>query len=146
MQPIHYTSTLYTRFSDLDPYGHVNSSKYLDFVISSRWIFSKEEFGVSALDVEGTGIGFFLANSDIHYLKPVIGPCRIDIDSHVIDIDESKLKVAFEIRGPDQKRACVGTLKFVILDLATMKRQTLPDQFRKYFFFDSDKKHDKKNS
>ena len=37
MKPIVYRSELNVRFAELDPYGHVNSTHYLDYIISSRF-------------------------------------------------------------------------------------------------------------
>ena len=87
--PIIYKNTIRARFNDLDPYGHVNSSVYLDYIISSRWNYLENELGMSMTEAIRKGVGFYLINSNMNYKRPINGMEEIEIvaDWYKRDID-----------------------------------------------------------
>jgi len=133
--PIAYDYEIVARFADLDPYGHVNATNYLDYVISSRWLFAKESLGITADDFIKKGVGFFTAESRIEYRRPINGVQRLFVTSHVDRVEGAYMFVPFKIQTPDREKTfCTGELKFAIMDLMTMKPQPMPEGVKPIFF------------
>ncbi len=131
--PVVYSDTINVRISDLDPYNHVNSANYLDYIITSRWRYAELEMKASPAEVAKKGLGFYLVNSNINYLKSIKGSATLEVRSWVSSIDGSKLYVDFELESAGQG-VSNGCLTFVIMDLATMKPQMLPEWAESLFW------------
>ena len=135
MKPILYESTLPVRFSDLDPYGHVNSTHYLDYVISARWAFARDRLHVSEKSLGEKKVGFYLAKAQMAFKRPIVGGGSIVAKSHVQEIADAKLFVPFEIRSADGATLhSDGVLEFLVIDLTTNKPLSCPDWVRGLFF------------
>jgi YbgC/YbaW family acyl-CoA thioester hydrolase len=132
-QPIIYFDTINVRISDLDPYDHVNSAIYLDYIITSRWRFAELEMKASPASLVKKGLGFYLVNSNMNYRKSIQGSASIFVESWVSDIQNSKLFVDYTIKN-EESLASEGKLTFIIMDLATMKPQSLPE-WAEYLFW-----------
>ena len=136
LKPLQYESEIVVRFADLDPYGHVNATNYLDYVISGRWLYAKEQLGVTADDFIKKNVGFFMTESRVEYRRSINGVQRLFVTSFVSKIDGHFKYVSFRIQDSDRSKTfCSGELKFAIMDLATMKTQSMPDWVKKYFFY-----------
>ena len=64
-KPIIYEAEVEVRFDDLDSYGHVNSSRYLDYVITSRWKFAQANLSYSVQSLHDRGAGVYLTRSPL---------------------------------------------------------------------------------
>jgi acyl-CoA thioester hydrolase len=135
MKPISYEATLPIRFSDLDPYGHVNSTHYLDYVISARWAFARERLNVTERTLGEKKVGFYLAKAQMAFKRPIAGGGTIVAKSHVQEIADARLIVPFEIRSADRETLhSDGVLEFLVIDLGTNKPMSCPDWVRGLFF------------
>jgi acyl-CoA thioester hydrolase len=135
MKPIVYEATLPVRFSDLDPYGHVNSTHYLDYVISARWAFARDRLNVTDRSLIEKKIGFYLAKAQTAFKRPILGSGSIVAKSHVAEIADARLFVPFEIRSADLATLhSDGVLEFLVIDLTTSKPIPCPDWVRALFF------------
>ena len=132
--PIIYKNTIRARFNDLDPYGHVNSSVYLDYIISSRWNYLENELGMSMTEAIRKGVGFYLINSNMNYKRPINGMEEIEIKSWVSNLEDTVLTVDYTINNQKGKIISDGVLKFSIIDLITLRPQTLPDFVKPLFW------------
>ena len=136
LNPIVYSDTLKVRFSDLDPYGHVNSAFFLDYVISSRWNFLEKKLGVSAQDLIDKGLGFYLIKSEINYKRAIKGATEIRIESHASGVKRTKLYITFSMHNSENKVCSDGTLEFAIMNLKSGMPQGFPD-WATYLFWET---------
>jgi acyl-CoA thioester hydrolase len=127
VKPIVYSNTISVRFSDLDPYGHVSSALYLDYVISSRVSYAKHQLHIDERTLVKRGIGFFLAQADTRFVLPVVGVQELLVSSCVERIDGAQLHVPYEIRLADERLANQGQLRFAVIDLTTNRPTVAPD-------------------
>lgn len=133
-RPIVYEQRMPVRFADLDPYGHVNASVYLDYIVSSRWSFARQRFGIGDRTLFERGVGFYMTRADMSFLKPIIGMQELVITSYVTQIQEARLLAHAEIKSSDEgKMFSRGTLEFVTIDLATTRPTPCPDWVRDLF-------------
>ncbi len=131
--PIIYSQDIDVRFGDLDPYGHVNSSVYLDYIISSRWTYLEKNLSLKSSDLIDKGLGFFIINSNINFKRAISGAASIKVESWVSEVSGTKLTVDFSIKK-DQSTCSDGKILFAIMDLATMKPQSLPSWANQIFW------------
>ena len=130
-----YDTLTDVRFSDYDPYGHVNARNYLDLVLASRWRYAQTALGVTADDFIRGGLGFFLIRSEIDYLKPIERAYTVHVTSHVTAAAGVRLRIPFAIEDAERKVVhCRGLLTFAIMDLEAQRPCALPDWTEKYFF------------
>lgn len=136
MQPILYKATVSSRFSDLDPYGHVNFKHFFDYVISSRLIFLEKKFKLDLAKIAETGYGFYVSQGEIKFLKPIIGLRHLDIETFVESVkDNVTLVIPFTIKDSETLRInSEGKLHFTIVDLKTGKPAALTEDLKKLFF------------
>ncbi|MBI4406075.1 MAG: acyl-CoA thioesterase [Deltaproteobacteria bacterium] len=127
-KPIIYIDVIKTRFNDLDPYGHVNASVYLDYIISSRWNYLEKTIGVNSAELIKQGVGFFLVNSNITYRKPIKGSTEVTVKSWVSSIEGPLLFVDFAIEGQNGTVFSNGVLQFVVMNLKTGQKQECPKE------------------
>ena len=138
MKAIVYKSTVPVRFSDLDPYGHVNSAHFLDYIISARWEFAREKLGVTDRSLVERKIGFYLAKSQMNFKRPITGAAHVVASSHVTEITDAKLVVPFELKSADESTTYSdGVLEFYVIDLTTNRPTACPDWVRRLFFEDA---------
>jgi acyl-CoA thioesterase FadM len=136
MTPILYKATVQSRFSDLDPYGHVNFKHFFDYVISSRLIFLENKFDLDLDKIAKTGYGFYATQGEIKFLRPIVGLRTLDVETFVESVkDEVTLIIPFTIK--DAKTSKVnseGKLHFTIIDLKTGKPAPLNETLKGLFF------------
>lgn len=132
-EPIIYTQDINVRFGDLDPYGHVNSPIYLDYIISSRWTYLEQHLNTTSADLIKKGLGFFLINSNINYKRSITGTSTITVRSWVSNVAGTKLTVDFTIKDQTTLYSD-GQLLFAIMDLIEMKPQSLPGWVESIFW------------
>ncbi len=136
MKPIIYQASVQSRFSDLDPYGHVNFKHYFDYVISTRLIFMENKFGLTLDKLAKSGFAFYATRGEIDFLRPITGIKILDIKSHVSAIkDDVTLVIPFFIEDLEGKKLySKGTLFFNSINLSTGKSTPLNDELKKLFF------------
>ena len=77
------------RFQDCDPYGHLNNSKYLDYMINAREDHLIEHYGLNVFHkAQKEGISWVVGHNEIVYLKPVLVMEKVIIQTRLIDYSE----------------------------------------------------------
>ena len=133
--PIIYEAFLDVRFGDLDPYGHVNASRYLDYVVSSRWTFLERTQSISSAELVRRGLAFFMTKATTEFRKPIAGAAQVRVRSHVGTLEGARLVTPFEIASADGATVhATGHLDFAIMNLETRKPMALPDWAMPLFF------------
>jgi YbgC/YbaW family acyl-CoA thioester hydrolase len=133
--PIIYEAEIPVRFSDIDSYGHVNSTHFLDYVITARWIFAERSLKVTNEDIIKQGLGFFLVNATMGFKLPIEGVKALKVSSYVQSVTGPRLNVSYEIRSADGSSLhSSGTLLFIVMNLETKRPQELPEWAYSLFF------------
>src|SRR5271170_7520231 len=104
--------SVYTvRFSDCDPYGHLNNSKYIDYFLNAREDHLKEHYGIDLKVWAQQGQAFVVSSHDIRYLRPATYNESVTIQSSLIGVGDSSLQVEMAMFGPDgQLKAILWTV------------------------------------
>lgn len=133
--PLIYEAAVSVRFSDFDFYGHVNASRYLDFVSCSRWSFLYERFQVGPEYFYQENLGFYVLNSSIQFKKAITRLGNIWVTSFTEEQSFSTMGVAFSITSSEKDvEYASGNFRFAIMDLDKQKPKKLPIWAQKYFY------------
>ncbi|MBK8700592.1 MAG: acyl-CoA thioesterase [Saprospiraceae bacterium] len=113
------TSKAIIRFQHCDPFGHLNNSIYIDYLLNAREDQLKLHYGVDlyAYAVE-TGKAWVVASHLIRYLRPVKTMQEVTIESQVRNFDVKSLDVWFEMKD-EHRIYCTMDTNFVHIDLSS---------------------------
>ncbi|PWT73612.1 MAG: acyl-CoA thioesterase [Bacteroidetes bacterium] len=112
------------RFYDCDPFGHLNNSRFLDYIMNAREIHLAQFYDFHLEQFYSQGWGWVVSSHEILYLRPAQFNETVCIQTSLIDATDSALTV--EGIMYDQHKSSMKALlwtKFTSVDLKTGKRQ-----------------------
>lgn len=134
-KPIVYEFDVDVRFSDLDFYGHVNLSKYLDMVTTSRFMYLERVLKVPLSETAKLGVAFYTIKVEQEFLRAIVGLQTVRCRSHIEKLEGTRLEVPFEMTDVEGKKVfSKGLLTFAIVEIKTNRPCNLPDAARPWFF------------
>lgn len=98
----HPSSVHKIRFSDCDMFGHLNNSRYLDYLIDAREDHLKEAYDFNFETHYKNNFGWVFRGHEIVYLRPALFNERVVIQSALFHVDQESLGV--ETQMLDQHR------------------------------------------
>jgi len=104
--------SVFRRFSDLDPLGHVNNVAFVDYLQEARVAL----IGDPAL-ITGPGFAHIVVNHEIHHRSP-LGYSRepITIDTWVSSVSRSSYQISYRIIDTDGTLAAEATSTLAVID------------------------------
>jgi YbgC/YbaW family acyl-CoA thioester hydrolase len=138
-EPIIYEADVEVRFDDMDPYGHVNASRYLDLVITSRWKFAESHLDYTIHTLLERGVGMYLTRSLLHYRQPICGVQSVHVRSFAKHVKANSIvTVSFKVLSQQQDICYAeGEMDLSTIDIESQKLITLPSWCYSYLY----KKH-----
>jgi acyl-CoA thioesterase FadM len=123
------------RFQDCDPFGHLNNSKYIDYMFNAREDQLISEYGLNLFEMaQFTKKGWVSAKNEIVYLKPSFVMEEVVIQTRLVDYSEKHV-TAEAIMFDKNKKQIKALLwaKFFHFDLASKKGITHSEEFMSLF-------------
>ena len=118
------------RFNDCDVLGHLNNSKYIDYMLNAREDHLRDFHQLELVQFHKQGFGWVVSNHEIQYLRPAFYNEKVAIESDLVDVGDSQLLV--EIRMYNEAgnilKAILWT-KFTCINIKTGKREQHPESF-----------------
>lgn len=112
------------RFNDCDPLGHLNNSKYIDYMLNAREDHLKEFHDIELIHFHQKGKGWVVGNHEIHYMKPAFYNEEICIASRLIEFTESTLLVELLMYDKEmEKLKCIMWTRFISINTKTGKKE-----------------------
>jgi thioesterase-3 len=111
----------------LDLYGHVNNTRYLEFLEEARWTIKEKYFDFPLSHDEGRG--FVVVNTNISYRQPACLGDLLEIRTFVKSIGGKSATFRHEIYKGDILIAHAD-VTFVIIDLKTGKAVRIDGKWR----------------
>lgn len=118
------------KFSDCDPFKHLNNSGYIDYMLNAREDHLFEFHNISMTGLYEKGSGWMVSKHEITYLNSAYYNENVCIQSGLIKFGNDSLLVEMSMWDEDQKqlKALLWT-KFIHINLKTNKRDKHPDWF-----------------
>jgi acyl-CoA thioester hydrolase len=89
----HPSAVYKIRFSDCDMFGHLNNSRYLDYLIDAREDHLKEAYDFNFETYYKNNFGWVFRGHEIVYLRPAVFNERVVIQSALFHVDLESLRV-----------------------------------------------------
>lgn len=123
-------NTILTRFRDLDPMGHVNSSVYFTYFEVGRTNYF-ENAGVSARRVSGKW-GIPVVSQTCNYRQQVFHPSTLEVGVRCAELREKTVHLEYAVFLADTDTLVAeGQSISVWVDLQIPKSVPLPDDLRR---------------
>jgi acyl-CoA thioester hydrolase len=132
--PLKHTSTFPIRFYECDAYSHVNNSNYVRYMQEAAFAASAAA-GYDDPRYEELGVIWLIRDTEVEYLKPLRYGDTATVTTWVGDFRRVRSRRRYEIRanGEDDLSAR-GSTDWVLLDRATYRPVTIPDEIQSAFF------------
>jgi acyl-CoA thioester hydrolase len=112
------------RFSDCDPFNHLNNSRYLDYFINAREDqLTERGFDLYRHTLE-TGLGWVVTMSQISYLRPAMLNEKVVIESTLLEMKEKEVLV--EMRMWNKEKSVLKSVlwsRFTHYNLKTQRSE-----------------------
>lgn len=124
-------SSFYTiRFSDCDPFRHLNNARYIDYFLNAREDHLKENYQFDLAEFYKKGRGWVVLQHEIIYLRPASFNETVCIRSGLLTMGPEHLQVEMLMLDAQQKqlKALMHT-RFVPVSLTTGKKEAHDPEF-----------------
>lgn len=126
-----HTAHIPVRWGDMDSYGHVNNTLYIQYLEEARvsWF---EQLGVAMNNVP---TGPLILQTLHTYLKPVVHPATVMIELYAAAVGRSSLTIAHRLSTLEDPHTTYGEghCKLVWVDHASNTSIAVPETLRRLF-------------
>lgn len=130
-----WQSKVLIRFSDCDPFNHLNNARYIDYFINARedHIITNMNFNIYHFSAK-YGAGRVVSKNQIAYIKPAFLMETVIIDSVLLRLGETDLLVEMKMwnEGKDKLKAVLWS-NFVHINMKTQKPEKHSDDLINMF-------------
>ncbi|HET8963291.1 MAG TPA: acyl-CoA thioesterase [Chitinophagales bacterium] len=133
--PILLSTEVLIRFSDCDPFNHLNNSKYIDYFLNARedqllQYYDLDLFAYS----KTTGCAWVVGQHKIAYLKPAFTMEKVIIESTIVEWNTNNVLVEFKMWNSEKtKLKSLMWTYFHYYNLATQKSEIHPEEINAKF-------------
>jgi len=129
-----YLESFYTvRFSDCDPFRHLNNARYIDYFLNAREDHLKHYYDMDLASFYKKGMGWVVLQHDISYLRPASFNEKVCIRSGLLQTSVEHLHV--EMLMLDEKQSQLKALMhttFIPVSLSTGKKEPHSAEFMEF--------------
>lgn len=115
------------RPDDLDLFGHVHSSKYIDYVLAARFDQMERCYGMSMKEFIENGYAWFLVNTNITYKRGLGLGEHFEVETQIDYFDKFFVGINFDILNMHGKSCAAGTAKFALFNMEKKRSEAIPD-------------------
>ena len=127
-------SSYIVRFSDCDPFGHLNNARYIDYFVNAREDHLRDTYDMDLANYAKEGLGWVVSGHEIVYVRPANYNERVLIRSSLIAMEKDRLWVEMTMLNAEgtQLKAMLWS-RFTPVDVRTGRRCDHPDTFMDTF-------------
>jgi len=129
-----YLQSFYVvRFSDCDPFRHLNNARYIDYFLNAREDHLRNHYQMDLADFYRKGLGWVVLQHEIKYLRPAAFNEKICIRSGLLSGQNDFLHVEMLMLDEhlQQLKAIMHT-SFVPVNITTGRRQPHEASFMEF--------------
>lgn len=130
-----WESSYLIRFSDCDPFNHLNNARYIDYFINARedHLLSNMKFNIYQYAAEH-GVSWVVTKNQVVYLKPAFLMEKVLIDSTILRLGEKDLLVEMKMwnEKKDKLKSVLWTT-FAHVNIKTQRSHTHSQQLMQMF-------------
>jgi YbgC/YbaW family acyl-CoA thioester hydrolase len=116
------------KFSQVDPYGHLNAARYLEFMVNHRVDAAEDQLSCVVLDLlQELRVAFVVADARVQYLRPSFCGEELEIASWLEAVSEQGFSLTVLISAYKSRQAkSIGKIQFRSVCAANGKPSTMP--------------------
>ena len=132
--PTTLSSRVKVRFSDCDPYGHLNNARYFTYIQETRTDQLLEFYGFDQPEfTRRRKEGWVIGEQQIAYIYPCLENETIVIQTRIISLDDRNMVVEALVLDDSEKRLkSLVWARFSAINLSTGKATPHPADFRDF--------------
>ena len=118
------------RFNHCDPFGHLNNSGYIDYMINAREDHLRQFHQIDLDSFYKQGLGWVVSSHEIQYVRPANYNETVCIQSDLIEANDNNLLV--EMRMLNENCTSVKALlwtRFTSINIRTGKKENHSPEF-----------------
>lgn len=123
--------TSYTiRFNDCDPFGHLNNSGYIDYMLNAREDHLRQFHQIDLDSFYKQGIGWVVSSHEIQYVRPANYNETVIIQSDLLEANDNNILV--EMRMLNESCTTVKAVlrtKFTCVNIRTGRKENHSPEF-----------------
>lgn len=121
------------RFTDCDMFGHLNNSRYLDYLINAREDHLKEFYNFDFNQYFKNNLGWVISNHEILYIKPAIYNEIVTIQSTLLNLNIEQLHIETIMMSEDENQIkAIMRSKLVPINLNNGKKTQHNSEFMEW--------------
>ena len=127
-------SRLLIRFSDCDPFGHLNNARYIDYFLNAREDHLKQHYQLSLYELGRQGIGWVVAEHKLAYFRPAMSGEEVVIKTVMLGFSDQHIMVEMSMWDAAEEvcKAMAWTL-FVPVNIGSGRRSSHAQHFMELF-------------
>jgi acyl-CoA thioester hydrolase/thioesterase-3 len=134
-----YTTRMQVRPDDIDMFGHVHSSRYMDYVFAARLEQMERCYGMSLQEFLEHNLGWYLSATQLRFLKPLKMGDMMDVQTQIVTMGKASVKVEFRILlASNAQESCTGWAEYVMVDLKSGRPKPIADWIIKRYSLHDD--------
>lgn len=132
--PIVFTTTHRIRFSELDPYDHVSTGRYVTYFVDHRMQGLSERIGWNLATLATLPFMLWVRRVEVDFVRPVRGDQEITITSHVREFrgTDAIIECTMADAAGVEVSRCLMTVAYV--DKETKRAAAWPSDAMAVFF------------
>ncbi len=125
------TTSERVKFSQADPYGHLNTAQYVDMVLNHRLEALTTLAGIDLMTMTKTnGVAFVIHKFSVHLFAPSMVGDKLEIASWIAGLKSNGMEVRGIVLGEDDgKTRAAGIFDFITIDTTKGRPIPPPDVF-----------------
>ncbi|MBF2709903.1 acyl-CoA thioesterase [Flavobacterium soyangense] len=111
------------RFTDCDMFGHLNNSRYLDYLINAREDHLKDFYNFDFNEYYKNDLAWVISSHEISYLKPALFNETVSIQSTLLRVDIEFLHLETIMMNQEQNQIkAIMRSKLIPINLKTGRK------------------------
>ena len=121
------------RFTDCDMFGHLNNSRYLDYLINAREDHLKDNYNFDFNAYYKNDLAWVIGSHEIAYMRPALYNEMVNIQSTLLFVDHELVHVETIMmnENQDQLKAIMRS-KLIPVNIKTGKKVQHDEEFMKW--------------
>lgn len=124
----YYQTKLQVRPDDIDMFGHVHSSKYIDYVLAARYEQMDTYYGNPMKEYLDQGMGWVIKTCTLNFKRALNLGDTMLVETQLENVFTHSVVVNFRIlHAETQKLYTDGTFEYVLISMSTGRALVIPD-------------------
>lgn len=124
----HHRTPVQTRFNDVDMFGHLNNSVYMQFADLAKMHYFRQFMGG---EFDPRRLGVVVANINCDFYAPAYIDDRLEVLTAVVSIANSSLVMEQRIIDERSQVKCICRSVMVGFNVATAQAEPISNQWRR---------------